>query len=269
MDLTSLLGAFMGDDALTSIGTASDTSAGDVASVLSAALPSLIAGATAQAYDENTAEGFTNALNQHSKDDVNDIVSFVNNVDVKDGKKVVQHLLGDQTKETTNEIAAATGVSRAKTGTILAIAAPLLLSLLSGNSNQNTTSSTTSLLGNLLGGGNSSNGLGAGAVMAMAAPLLLNMLNNKPAQTAAASQSLQEVAPAPAVDTSGATSLLGNLLGGLGGNAAAQQPQQQTQQSGGLLSSLFGGNAAAQQPQQQAQEQSGGGLLSGLLGLLK
>ena len=32
MDLTSLLGAFMGDEALTSIGTASNTSAGDVAS---------------------------------------------------------------------------------------------------------------------------------------------------------------------------------------------------------------------------------------------
>ncbi len=124
-------------------------------------------------------------------------------------------------------------------------------------------------VGEALGGGNSSNGLGAGAVMAMAAPLLLNMLNNKPAQNAAANQTLQTVNPAPAVDTSGATSLLGNLLGGLGGNAAAQQPQQQTQQSGGLLSSLFGGNAAAQQPQQQAQEQSSGGLLSGLLGLLK
>ena len=77
MDLTSLLGAFMGDDALTSIGTASDTSASDVASVLSAALPSLIAGANAQAYNEETAESFANALNQHSKDDVNDIMAKV------------------------------------------------------------------------------------------------------------------------------------------------------------------------------------------------
>ena len=292
MDLTSLLGAFMGDEALTSIGTASNTSAGDVASVLSAALPSLIAGANAQAYDEKTAESFANALNQHSKDDVNDIVSFVNNVDVNDGKKVVQHLLGDQTKETTEEISNATGVSRAKTGTILAIAAPLLLSLLSGNSNQNTTSSTTSLLGSLLGGGNSSSGLGAGAVMAMAAPLLLNMLNNKPAQTAAANQTLQSASTTPAVDTSGATSLLGNLLSGLGGSTAAQQQtqqqssgsllgsllgggtQQQTQQQSGgsLLGSLLGGGTqqqVQQQPQQQTQEQSSGGLLSGLLGLLK
>ncbi len=262
MDLTSLLGAFMGDDALTSIGTATNTSAGDVASVLSAALPSLIAGANAQATNEKTAESFTKALNQHSKDDTSDLATFVENVDLKDGKKVVQHLLGDDTKATTEEIAAATGVSRANTGNILAIAAPLLLSLLSGHNNNNTTSSTNSLLGGLLGGlgGNGGgNGLGSAAVMAMAAPLLMNLLSSKNDNNAqaAAAQTLQPAAtaapaaqPATAVDTTGATSLLGNLLSGLtgGNNNAAQQPAQQ----------------------QPAQQQSNsGGLLSGLLGLLK
>ena len=246
MDLNSLLGAFMGDDALTSIGSATNTSAGDVASVLSAALPSLIAGANAQANDEATAESFTNALNQHSKDDTSNLATFVENVDLKDGKKVVQHLLGDDTKSTTEEIAAATGVSRANTGNILAIAAPLLLSLLSGNHNNNTTSSTSSLLGGLLGGG-SGNGLGSAAVMAMAAPLLMNLLSGKKEENNTANQTLQSASAqtAAAVDTTGATSLLGNLLGGLTGNkpASTQNTQQNTESnsnSGGLLSGLLG-----------------------------
>ena len=260
MDLATLLSAFMGDDALTSIGTATNTSAGDVASVLSAALPSLIAGANAQANNEDTAESFTRALNQHSKDDTSDLVSFVENVDLKDGKKVVQHLLGDDTKATTNEIAAATGVSRASTGNILAIAAPLLLSLLSGHNNNNTTSSTTSLLGSLLGGGlggnSSGNGLGSAAVMAMAAPLLMNLLSNKNDNTAAATAATQTLQPAaatttaPAVDTTGATSLLGSLLGGLTGSNNSAQAAQPAQQ-------------------EQTAQTNSGGLLSGLLGLLK
>ena len=50
--------------------------------------------------------------------------------DLKDGKKILGHVLGDDQNELVGQISRASGVTKGTTATILALAAPLLLSLM-------------------------------------------------------------------------------------------------------------------------------------------
>ena len=121
-----------------------------------------------------------------------------------------------------SEISKATGVTKGKTTTILALAAPLLLSLL-GSQNSGSGSGLLGMLGGLLGG-----------QTAQAQPQSSGLLGSLLGGSANSSASL-------------ASGLFSSLLGG-GGQAQPQQPntiqlveqpQQQEQQSSGLLDSFL------------------------------
>ena len=223
MDLSQLLGAFLNTDTVNGISQTTSSSADEVTSVLAAALPSLLNGAKAQADDAETSQAFMNAMLDHSKDDTDNVSDFMNNVDLKDGEKIVGHLLGNNVNATAENVSRATGVSTLQIIKILAAAAPLLMSLLgkqasqSGNATALTSTGTnsvaTSLMSSLLGGKNSSS-----LLTTLVGAVLLSQLTG---------------------GSSGG--LLSGLLGG--GSNQAQQP------SGGLLSSLLGGGA----PQQTVQ----------------
>lgn len=169
MDISSLIGTLMSSDALQNIASISGTKDKDVKDVLSAALPSLIDGAKEQCGDTST--GFADALLSHGQADTSDLVSFIKNIDIEDGGKIIGHLLGGKKEEQLDGIAKSTGVTKAGTANILSLAAPLLMSLLGqqatssaeDNSPSAISSIASSLLGNadigsilggLLGGGN-------------------------------------------------------------------------------------------------------------------
>ena len=157
-------------------------------------------------------------------------------VDLADGKKILGHVLGKDQSALVEQISQATGVTKGKTTSVLALAAPLLLSLLgsynSSGSNQSSQSQQSSggllgMLGGLLGGG---------------------------------SQSSQSQ------PSSGG--LLGSLLGGSSSSNASM--------ASGLFSSLLGGGGSSQNnaggnviqlAEQQAQEPQSSGLLDGFLNL--
>ena len=240
MESNEFLSTLLGDDSVKSISKATGSNQQDVEKVLVAALPSLLGGALGQAQDEQTAEGFAGALADHAKVDTRDLGSFMSNVDMEDGGKILTHLLGSNATATAQDVATRSGMDLGSTIKILAVAAPLLMSLL-GQHNQQAqpaasgVSPVVSLLGGLLGAGQpqQQSGLGGG--------LLGSLLG--------VSQPQQQ--------SSLGTGLLGSLLG-------VSQPQQQ-QQSGlgaGLLGSLLGGG----QSQQQQQSGLGAGLLGSLLG---
>ncbi len=209
MDLSSILGTLLSSDAISGVSQATHTSANDVQSVLSAAMPSLLQGAVAQSQDQATAESFATALADHSAADTSDLASFMNGVDLDDGAKIVQHLLGSNTSALTSQVAKQSSVTKAKTGSILSAAAPLLLSLLGQGTNASSSSVSTSmissLMGGLLGGGQSQSSAGGS--------LLSSLLGGGQSQSSAGG------------------SLLGSLLGG---------GQSQSQSGGGLLSGLMG-----------------------------
>lgn len=211
----------------------------DIAKVLSAGIPALVGGMRRNASAEEGAKSLTKALTDHSADDISNPAEFLKNADLKDGKKILGHVLGDDQKQLVDEISKAAGVTKGKTTSILSLVAPLLLSSL-GSQNNSSGSGLLSLLGGLLGGGQSSGGLLGG------------LLGGGQQQAQPQQQS---------------TSLLGSLLGGSSSSNASL--------ASGLFSSLLGGSGNSDagntieivEQQAQQQEQSSGGLLDGLLNL--
>lgn len=169
MDINSLIGTLLSSDSVSGVSKATKSSSKDVQSVLSAALPTLLKGAKKQSEDKNTAESFAKALLSHGKNDASDVSSFLKNVDLDDGSKIIGHLLGKD-DDSVKKIAKESGVSAKETGNILSAAAPLLMSLLGQESASKKSSNSAALdlagallknvdvgdlLGDLLGGGDS------------------------------------------------------------------------------------------------------------------
>ena len=130
MDLSKIAGSLLSNDSLKGLSNLTGADNKDITNVLTSALPSLLSGATEQAKNESTAASFAGALAQHAKDDTSDLTSFLGNVDLADGAKIIGHLLGSDKEETVKKAAKASGVSEKKTGDILSAIAPMLLSLL-------------------------------------------------------------------------------------------------------------------------------------------
>ena len=130
MDLSKIAGSLLSSDSIKGLSNLTGASGNDITGVLTSALPSLLSGATEQAKNESTAASFAGALAQHAKDDTSDLTSFLGNVDLADGAKIIGHLLGSGKEETVKKVAKASGVSEKKTGDILSAIAPMLLSLL-------------------------------------------------------------------------------------------------------------------------------------------
>ncbi len=153
MDIQSLLGQLLSSDSLQGLSQASGASAADVQSVLTQALPALLGGAQKQAESNDTAEGFTKALSDHAKADTSDLGSFLGNLDLEDGAKIIGHLLGSEKESTTKSVAKSAGVSQKKTGNILSSVGPLLMTLLGqqAESDDKKDSGVGDLMGSLLG----------------------------------------------------------------------------------------------------------------------
>ena len=207
MDISSILGSLVSSDSISGISSAAGVSEKEAKSVLSSALPGLLSGALAQSEGADTVSGFAGALTQHSADDTSDLKGFLSGVDLKDGAKIVGHLLGSKEADTVAAASAASGASEAGTRGVLSAAAPLLMSLLGqetqAQQSQNSGLNVTGIIGSLLGNVDTSS-------------LLLGLLGG--GNQAAAQQS------APNVQT------------------LDEKPQQQSGGFlGGILGSLFGG----------------------------
>ena len=152
MDLKKLTSTLLSSDSIKGLSNLTGASKGEVNSVLTEALPALLSGANGQAKDAGTAKGFADALAQHAKDDTGNLAGFLGNVDLGDGAKIVGHLLGSDKDSLTKAVSKKTGVSAAKIGQILAAIAPLLMSLLGkqADEDEEKESGVGALLGNLL-----------------------------------------------------------------------------------------------------------------------
>ena len=160
MDLTSLLGAFLGGQSTTGISQATGASKSDVSSILAAALPSLLGGASQQASNATTADSFTKALAQHAASNTSNVSSFFSNVDTEDGAKIINHLFGGTSNTTIKSIASQAGVTQKEASSVLSAAAPYLMSLIGQQTQAETkkataqatkASSTSSMMSSLLG----------------------------------------------------------------------------------------------------------------------
>ena len=171
-DLNSI-GMLLSEGGVSAISSRTKVKQGDVAKVLSAGIPALISGMADNASEPAGAESLTRALQDHKTVTASNVGDFLKKADLKDGKKILGHVFGDNQDAMIEKIAGDAGVTKGKATSILALAAPLLLSLL-GNQNGGggnilcllggllgmsllSGNSGGGLLGGLLGGGSSSN----------------------------------------------------------------------------------------------------------------
>ncbi len=149
MDLKKLAGSLLSSDSISGLSGLTGASDKDVSNVLAQALPTLLSGAKDQAKGEGTSQSFVTALSDHAKVDTSDLTKFLGNVDMADGAKIIGHLLGSGKDDVVSDIAKDTGVSKAKTSSILSGAAPLLMSLLGQQTQEEEESSSG--MGGLMG----------------------------------------------------------------------------------------------------------------------
>ncbi|MBQ9458838.1 MAG: DUF937 domain-containing protein [Oscillospiraceae bacterium] len=161
MDISALLSTFMSANSTEGISRATGVSNDQTRSILSSALPMLLGGALSQSTGSSTASGFAGALTQHALDNTSDVGAFMSGVDMKDGEKIVNHLLGSNSDAVVAQIAGNSGVKKADVKKVLAAAAPLLMSLLGKEVNAqqqtqpNNAAGVGGIMSALLGGGGS------------------------------------------------------------------------------------------------------------------
>ncbi|MBE5963414.1 MAG: DUF937 domain-containing protein [Lachnospira sp.] len=152
MDLSKLASTLLSSDSVKGISKSTGVSNKDVKNVLAEALPSLLSGATSQAKDSSTSKSFATALSDHAKSDTSDLKGFLSNVDLKDGSKIITHLLGSDKSNITKSVSKSTGVSSSKTNDVLSAVGPLLMSLMGqqADKDENKSSGVETLIGSLL-----------------------------------------------------------------------------------------------------------------------
>ena len=251
--LTMLLGSFASDASVNSLSHKTGVSSSMLTKLIPLAIPILLKALTNNASSAGGAQSLLTALGQHSNK--RSMAQQIDEVDEKDGEKIVHHILGKDSDQVVRALSRETGMKDEEVTRSLGAMAPALMSalsaaatsaskpavdlsdgldfsdlcgLFSGASTAQTQNNVSNMFGALLGGPqqlqpqNNGGGL-LGALLGGGQP-----------------QPMQQPKP-----QNNGGSLLGALLGG------GQPVQQQPQNNGGLLGALLGGGQPAQQMQQQ------------------
>lgn len=166
MDLTNILGALTGNDAVGAISQNLKIDQKQVSSVITAALPSLLGAMQKNASTEAGAASLAKALGDHAGNAGN-IISNLKATDLTDGNKILGHIFGGNLTNILGGISKQTGVASNSVGSILASIAPSLLALLGKQNGNSGAAGLGSLLGAVLGGStqSQSNTGGLGSIL--------------------------------------------------------------------------------------------------------
>ena len=266
--LTMLLGSFASDASVNSLSHKTGVSSSMLTKLIPLAIPILLKALTNNASSAGGAQSLLTALGQHSNK--RSMAQQIDEVDEKDGEKIVHHILGKDSDQVVRALSRETGMKDEEVTRSLGAMAPALMSalsaaatsaskpavdlsdgldfsdlcgLFSGASTAQTQNNVSNMFGSLLGGPQQPQNNGGGLLGAL-------LGGGQPAQP------MQQPKP-----QNNGGSLLGALLGG--GQPVQQQPQNN---GGGLLGALLGGGQPAQPMQQPKPQNNGGSLLGALLG---
>ena len=239
--LTMLLGSFASDASVNSLSHKTGVSSSMLTKLIPLAIPILLKALTNNASSAGGAQSLLTALGQHSNK--RSMAQQIDEVDEKDGEKIVHHILGKDSDQVVRALSRETGMKDEEVTRSLGAMAPALMSALSAAA---TSASKPAV--DLSDGLDFSDlcGLFSGASTAQTQNNVSNMFGS----LLGGPQQLQ-----PQGNGGG---LLGALLGG---GQPMQQPKPQNN-GGSLLGALLGGG----QPVQQQPQNNGGGLLGALLG---
>ena len=163
MDLTNILGALTGNEAVGTIADKFNLESKDVSSVINSALPSLLGAMQKNASTPGGAEALAKALGDHAGNAGN-IINNLKGADLIDGSKILGHIFGGNLTNVLGGISKQTGVASNAVNNILASIAPSLLALLGKQNGNSGAAGLGGLLGALLGGGQSQSMGGLGGL---------------------------------------------------------------------------------------------------------
>lgn len=164
MDITNILGALTGNDAVDAIAKNLKIDTNEVSSVITAALPTLLGAMQKNASTEGGAAALAKALGDHAGN-AGSIISNLSGADLTDGSKILSHIFGGNLSSVISGISKQSGVANNLVSSILASIAPSLLALL-GKGQQSSGTNVAGLAGMLgillatTSGKNQNNGLG-------------------------------------------------------------------------------------------------------------
>ncbi len=180
LDLLSLLGGMSSaKESVSALSGKAAASEDQVTQTLLQALPSMLGKMQTNAQTKSGADSLLKALDQHDLSE-EDIVKIIKASDADDGVKILNHIYGDEKKtvEVQKEVAAKTGLDMAKVAKIMAVAAPVVLTMLAKTNKKANNSQAVSnsdgladLLGGVMqlaGGSSKSSGLDIGSLLGAA-----------------------------------------------------------------------------------------------------
>ena len=157
MDITNILGALTGNDAVDAISENLKIDSKQVSSVINNALPSLLGAMQKNASTPGGAEALAKALGDHAGNAGN-IINNLKGADLIDGSKILGHIFGGDLSSVLSGISQKTGVASNAVSNILASIAPSLLAILGKQNGSAGAGGLGGLLGSILGGGTQSTG---------------------------------------------------------------------------------------------------------------
>lgn len=157
--ILDLLNSDLGKTLISGVAGSTGQDTSKTSSVLTMAMPVLMKAMQRNASTPQGAEGLLSALNKHDGGILSNLGGLFNGgVDdnvVNDGGKILGHILGNKQQGVEQVIGQKAGLDAGSVGTILKVAAPILMGFLGQQSKQNNVSSSNGigdLLGGLLGG---------------------------------------------------------------------------------------------------------------------
>lgn len=159
--LLDLMNSPMGKQLIQGVAGQTGQSTDQTGSVLSMALPVLMGAMKKNASTPEGAQGLMNALsNKHDGSILDNLGGlFGGGVDssvMEDGAGILGHVLGNRQPQVENALSSKSGIDAGTIGTILKVAAPILMGYLGKQTRQNNVSDSNGigdLLGGLMGGG--------------------------------------------------------------------------------------------------------------------
>lgn len=132
MDILDLLsGQLNNEDVLNQLSKSSGADLSQIQQAVKLGIPTLLQalGKNASSTDE-AAASLTSALDKHKDDDIDDIESFLKNVNTEDGSKILEHIFSGNSKNVMNNLSKQTGMQSNQVSNIMAKLAPMLMGML-------------------------------------------------------------------------------------------------------------------------------------------
>ena len=132
--LTLLLGGMLMSSSVNTMSEKTGISGELIKKLLPLAIPLLLKYMTSNASSQGGAQSLLGALGQHKSTD--SIDAQLSGADIEDGGKIVGHILGNDNRAVTSQLAGQSGLSEDQVSSLLSTIAPLLLSGLSAANSQ-------------------------------------------------------------------------------------------------------------------------------------